>query len=271
MIVYLVLVTLTCWVEKPSLAAEQEEKRSVSEKQFFTKSESKRFEFCRKPSCASCLSCAATNMSKFYTFYSSWRKKKNSNLCVKSAEMSLVQRELLTSLLSAPRRSASLCQLRKWVFHPADASWLGTLSGAHPAAASRGSGSAHRSRKKRSLKKFWCLIKSVSTLKITEVLREHKETTAQERFREISCKDCRWKTYVIMWHHTSVHVLVPVCGPRAVQTQSLHLHKKTWRCSCSAPFTQSAFESKEWKLSVIWSEHCCRPGCDISSAVFKIR
>lgn len=38
MIVYLVLVTLTCcpyitcWVEKPSLAAEQEEKRSVSEK-----------------------------------------------------------------------------------------------------------------------------------------------------------------------------------------------------------------------------------------------
>lgn len=75
--------------------------------------------------------------------------KKSSNLCVKSAEMYLVQRESLTSLLHVGQR---LCQLRKWVFHPADASCLGTLSGAHPAAASRGSGSAHRSRKKRSLK-----------------------------------------------------------------------------------------------------------------------
>lgn len=74
--------------------------------------------------------------------------QKSSNLCVESAEMYPVQRELLTSPLSSPRRSASLCLLRKWVFLPADASCLRTLSGAHPAAASRGSGSAHRSRKK---------------------------------------------------------------------------------------------------------------------------
>lgn len=135
------------------------------------------------------------------------RCKKSSNLCVKSAEMYLVQRESLTSLLSAPRRSASLCLLRKWVFHPADASCLGTLSGAHPAAASRGSGSAHRSRKKRSLKKFWYLIKSVSTLKNNWNFGRTQINNSSGVFQRNQLtrgKDCRWKMYVIMWHHPMV-------------------------------------------------------------------
>lgn len=154
MIVYLVLVTLTCclyitcWVEKPSLAAEQEEKRSVSEKhQVFHKVWIKALWILQKTFLRFMSELRCYEYVQVLHFLFQLAQKKSSNLCVKSAEMSLVQRESLTSLLSAPRRSASLCQLRKWVFHPADASCLGTFSGAHPAAASRGSGSAHRRRK----------------------------------------------------------------------------------------------------------------------------
>lgn len=162
MIVYLVLVTLTCcsyitcWVEKPRLAAEQEEKRSVSEKQqVFHKVWIKALWILQKISLCfmSELRCYEYVQVLHFLYQlaqiKQCKKKKSSNVCVKSAEMHLVQRESLTSLLHVDQRP---CQLRKWVFHPADASCLGTLSSAHPAAASRGSGSAHRSRKKRSLK-----------------------------------------------------------------------------------------------------------------------
>lgn len=165
MIVCLVLVTLTCWsyitcwVEKPRLAAEQEEKRSVSEKhrpdQVFHKVWIKALRWILQKTFLCFMSdliwAGLLRKRPSFTFFPAGANittQKSSNLCVESAEMYPVQRELLTSPLSSPRRSASLCLLRKWVFLPADASCLRTLSGAHPAAASRGSGSAHRSRKK---------------------------------------------------------------------------------------------------------------------------
>lgn len=73
--------------------------------------------------------------------------------------------------------------------------------------------------KKRSLKKIWYLIKSVSTLKITEVLREHKETTAQECFREISWREaktvderCMWSCDTTRWFLASTRLCARSCA-----------------------------------------------------------
>lgn len=290
MIVYLVLVTLTCcsyitcWVEKPRLAAEQEEKRSVSEKQqVFHKVWIKALWILQKTSLCfmSELHCYEYVQVLHFLFQLAQIKrckKKKKFKCVRKKRRNASSAARVTHL-SAPRRSASL-PAQKVSLPPR---WR--LLSRHPQQrASSCCQQRQRERaqiqKKTKLKKFWYLIKSVSTLYKNnwsfERTQRNNSSGVFQRNQLTRSKDCRWKMYVIMWHHPMVSGLhTSLCTFLCLfVVQVLFKHKvfiyikKTWRCSCSAPFTQSAFESKEWKLSVILSEHCCRPGCDISPPLF---
>lgn len=205
-------------------------------------------------------------------------QKKKKFKCVRKKRRNASSAARVTHL-SAPRRSASL-PAQKVSLPPR---WR--LLSRHPQQrASSCCQQRQRERaqiqKKTKLKKFWYLIKSVSTLYKNnwsfERTQRNNSSGVFQRNQLTRSKDCRWKMYVIMWHHPMVSGLhTSLCTFLCLfVVQVLFKHKvciyikKTWRCSCSAPFTQSAFESKEWKVSVILSEHCCRPGCDISPPLF---
>lgn len=207
MIVYLVLVTLTCcsyitcWVEKPRLAAEQEEKRSVSEKQqVFHKVWIKALWILQKTSLCfmSELRCYEYVQVLHFLFQLAQIKRYKKKFKFVRKKRRNVSSAARVTHLSAPRRSASL-PAQKVSLPPR---WR--LLSRHPQRrASSCCQQRQRERaliqKKTKLKKFWYLIKSVSTLKITEVLREHKETTAQECFREISWREAKTVDERRMW------------------------------------------------------------------------
>lgn len=120
-------------------------------------------------------------------------------------------------------------------------------------------------------------------------MREHEETTAQHCFREISWLEAKTvdkrstsshdaAQWFLASTHFSVHVRVPVCGPSAAQTQSIHLHEKNLEVFMLRPFYPESIWMKRIKTvsyiirtllsSMMW-HICFGLGVIISTPAFE--